>query len=254
MTIKVCLLTGASGTIGLAIAKALKASPTEWHIIVLGRRPPSDHCDKFLKVDSLSDEDVVTAVLDKHFESAKNSSDQSLNRLDLLVNCAGCSLGNDPIVDVTAEDFRATLELNVVVPFILSKYAMKKMAVPEGGRIINIGSVADQAPRLHSIPYTTSKVALRGLNRCLAVEGRHLTETTKINAEGGVVAVCLVNPGNVKSAIMSEEEAARRAKEEGFVEADDVGNFVANIANLPNETNALECMLMPTRQPLIGRG
>jgi len=256
-TTKVCLLTGASGTIGFAIADALKASSTDavkWHIIVIGRRPPSDHCDKFLKVDSLSDEDAVTAVIDEHFESVKNGSDPSLNRLDLLVNCAGCSLGNEPICDVSAADFRMVMELNVVVPFILSKYAMKKMATPDGGRIINIGSVADQAPRLHSIPYTTSKVALRGLNRCLSVEGRFLSETTKSNAEGGVVAVCLVNPGNVKSAIMSEEEAARRAKEEGFVEADDVGKFVANIANLPNETNALECMLMPTRQPLIGRG
>ncbi|KAL7492568.1 hypothetical protein ACHAWT_002171 [Skeletonema menzelii] len=253
MTSKVCLLTGASGTIGFAIAEALKSSSTDWYIIVLGRRPPSDHCDKFLKVD-LSDEEAVTKVLDEHFESVKSSSDQSLNRLDLLVNCAGCSLGNAPICDVSVADFRKVMELNVVVPFILSKYAMKKMATPEGGRIINIGSVADQAPRLHSIPYTTSKVALRGLNRCLSVEGRFLSETTKSNAEGGVVAVCLVNPGNVKSAIMSEEEAARRAKEEGFVEADDVGKFVANIANLPNETNALECMLMPTRQPLIGRG
>lgn len=256
MSTKVCLLTGASGTIGFAIAEALKASSTDahkWYIIVLGRRPPSDHCDKFLKVD-LSDEDAVNKVLDEHFESVKNSSDQSLNRLDLLVNCAGCSLGNEPICDVSAEDFRKVMELNVVVPFILSKYAMKKMATPEGGRIINIGSIAEEAPRLHSIPYTTSKVAMRGLNRCLSIEGRFLDETTKSNAEGGVVAVSLVNPGNVKSAIMSEEEAARRAKEEGFVEADDVGKFVANIANLPNETNALECTLMPTRQPLIGRG
>ncbi len=252
---KVCLLTGASGTIGFAIAKALKASDVDWHILVIGRRPAGlDYCDKFLKVDSFSDEDAVNKVLDEHFDSLKNSPDQSLNRLDLLVNCAGCSYGNEPISEVSAETFRMVLELNVVVPFILSKYAMKKMATPEGGRIINIGSIADQAPRLHSIPYTTSKIALRGLNRCLAVEGRHLSETTKINAEGGVVASCLVNPGNVRSAIMSEEEAARRSKEEGFVEADDVGKFVANIANLPNETNALECMLMPTRQPLIGRG
>lgn len=254
-TTKVCLLTGASGTIGFAIAKALKASDIiDWHILVIGRRPAGDYCDKFLKVDSFSDEDAVNKVLDEHFDSLKNSPDQSLNRLDLLVNCAGCSHGNDPISEVSAETFRQVLEINVVVPFILSKYAMKKMATPEGGRIINIGSVADQAPRLHSVPYFTSKVGLRGLNRCLAVEGRHLSETTKINAEGGIVASCLVNPGNVRSAIMSEEEAARREKEEGFVEADDVGKFVANIANLPNEANALECMLMPTRMPLIGRG
>ena len=70
----------------------------------------------------------------------------------------------------------------------------------------------------------------------------------------GVVAVCQIDPGNVRSAIMSPEEAARREKEEGFVEADDIGSYVAMVASLPNETNVLESMVMPTRQPLVGRG
>jgi NAD(P)-dependent dehydrogenase (short-subunit alcohol dehydrogenase family) len=269
---KVCLLTGASGTIGYAIARALKASSTSWHIIIIGRRPPPQSIthvddkspevlpyDKFLKADMTSESSVAFTLTD-HFESLKKSPDsnlQSLNKLDLLINCAGCSLGNVPIVDIPADTFREVMEVNLIMPFIMSKWAMAKMAAnsPAGGRIINIGSIAVESPRLHSVPYTTSKIALGGLTRALSIEGRFLAKTTKSSDAGdGFVAVCQINPGNVRSSIMSPEEAARREREEGFVEADDIGKYVAMVANLPNATNVLESMVMPTRQPLVGRG
>ena len=271
-TTKVCLLTGASGTIGYNIALALKASCTpslSWYIIIIGRRPPPSSItdvdgkppavlpyDTFLKAE-MTNEESVSTVLNAHFESLQKSTTDSvgLNRLDLLINCAGCSLGNEPICNVSADTFRDVMEVNLVVPFILSKYAMSKMATPDGGRIINIGSIAGESPRLHSVPYTTSKYALGGLTRAFSIEGRHLAQTTKTTEAGnGVVAVCQINPGNVRSAIMSAEEAARREKEEGFVEAEDIGKYVASIANLPNEANVLESTVMPTRQPLVGRG
>ena len=271
-TTKVCLLTGASGTIGYNIALALKASSTpslSWHIIIIGRRPPPSSItdvdgkppavlpyDTFLKAE-MTNEDSVSTVLNAHFESLQKSTTDSvgLNRLDLLINCAGCSLGNEPICNVSADTFRDVMEVNLIVPFILSKYAMSKMATPDGGRIINIGSIAGESPRLHSVPYTTSKYALGGLTRAMSIEGRHLAQTTNTTEAGnGVVAVCQINPGNVRSAIMSAEEAARREKEEGFVEAEDIGKYVAAIANLPNEANVLESTVMPTRQPFVGRG
>lgn len=271
---KVCLLTGASGTIGYAIAKALKASSSNrWHIVIIGRRPPQEvDCDAtppydtFLEVTDLTNESLVVATLNTHFESLKNNAtcakSQLLDRLDLLINCAGCSLGNEPIVDVAAETLRQVMEVNLIVPYILSRWAMSKMAIsiPSGGRIINIGSIACESPRLHSVPYTTSKYALSGLTRALSIEGRNLSKTTKCTelladgGSGGVVAVCQINPGNVRSAIMSAEEAARREREEGFVDVDDIGKYVAMVANLPNETNVLESTVMPTRQPLVGRG
>ena len=276
---KVCLLTGASGTIGYAIAQALKASSSSsnnnWHIILIGRRPPQTvdggsppPFDAFLQTEDLTNESMVVSTLNSHFESLKNSAriqSQALDRLDLLINCAGCSLGNEPIVDVPAETLRQVMEVNLIVPYILSRWAMSKMAMttPVGGRIINIGSIACESPRLHSVPYTTSKYALSGLTRALSIEGRNLSKTTKcatLTGEGGasstsgVVAVCQINPGNVRSAIMSAEEAARREREEGFVDVDDIGRYVALVANLPNETNVLESTVMPTKQPLVGRG
>lgn len=281
---KVCLLTGASGTIGAAIGRALKASTTtSWHIIVIGRRPPSQESennepiffDTFLLA-NLTDESSVTTSLDSYFDTLCQSTDgslQSLNRLDLLINCAGCSLGNVPLVDLSADTFREVLEVNLVAPFILSKWAMSKMAsnastattaVSDGGgcgRIINIGSIAVEAPRLHSVPYTVSKIALSGLTRCLSMEGRYLAKTTKSSSsttttigDDAFVAVCQINPGNVRSSIMSQEEAARREKEEGFVNVNDLGMYIAMVANLPLGANVLESTIMPTRQPLIGRG
>ena len=68
------------------------------------------------------------------------------------------------------------------------------------------------------------------------------------------MAVSQINPDNVRSSIMSAVEAVRKEKEEGFVEADDIGRYVAMVASLPNEANVLESTVMPTRQPLVGRG
>ena len=108
---------------------------------------------------------------------------------------------------------------------------------------------------LRSVPYTTSKYALSGLTRALSIEGRHLSQTTKVDGStNGVVAVCQINPGNVRSSIMSPEEIARREKEEGFVDPEDVAKMVATVANLPITVNVLESTVMPTRQPLVGRG
>ncbi len=120
---------------------------------------------------------------------------------------------------------RQVMEVNLIVPDVLSRWAMSKMAttIPSGGRIISIGSIACESPRL--VPYTTSKCALSGLSRALSIEGRNMTKTTKCaelvgGGGSGVVAVCQINPGNVRSAIMSTEEAAqapRRLRKIGYL-------------------------------------
>lgn len=270
---RVCVLTGASGVIGYAIAKALKTSTAqEWHVIIVGRRAPPPSItdvggkppeelpfDTFLAVADMTNEGLLTSTLSSHFETLRNHQDsevKALDRLDLLVNCAGCSLGNEPIVNVSADTFRSVMEINVVVPFILSKWAMAKFAAQDDNslsRIINIGSIACESPRLNMVPYATSKYALTGLTRAFSLDGRNLSQTTMTDTTG-MVAVCQINPGNVRSAIMSAEEMARREKEEGFVEPDEIGMYVANVAGMSNTVNVLESTVMPTRQPLVGRG
>lgn len=255
---KVCLITGVSGTIGYAISKALKSSPTaSWHVVIIGRRPPPSDMigtdvddagkptayDDFVKA-ALSDEADVTKVLDDYFSKQV----PELNRLDLLVNCAGSGAGGGPIANVSAETFRGVMEINLVAPYILSRYAFGKFQRPSkedagGGRIINIGSIAGQSPRADAVPYATSKFALGGLTQALSVDGREHN-----------IAVCQIDPGNVRSSIMSKEEMARREREEGLLDAEDVAKFVVLVSNSPNELNTLHMTVMPTRQPMVGRG
>jgi NADP-dependent 3-hydroxy acid dehydrogenase YdfG len=207
----------------------------------------------------MTNEELVNSELNSHFDYLCNHQDpeiKKLNRLDLLINCAGCSLGNEPIVNVSADIFRSVLEINVVVPFILSRWAMEKFAKQNDNslsRIINIGSIACESPRLNMIPYATSKFALTGLTRAFSLDGRNLAQTTMTDTNG-MVAVCQINPGNVRSNIMTPEEMARRENAEGFVEPDEVGMYVAHVADMRNTVNVLESTVMPTRQPLVGRG
>ena len=112
-----------------------------------------------------------------------------------------------------------------------------------GGRIINVGSISAFSPRPDSAPYTTSKFAIDGLTRALALDGRELN-----------IAVGVVHPGNVISELLSTEEVARREESEGFITAEDVAECVLTMAKLPLSANVLELTVMPTRQPLVGRG
>jgi len=175
-------------------------------------------------------EQLFSAVADEH------------GPCGLLVNNAGIAIGG-PTESMAAADFAQVLQVNVVGPFICSKYAFGQMRQHGGGRIINIGSISSESPRPDSAPYTTSKFAVDGLTRSLALDGRRHN-----------IAVGAIHPGNVMSELLSAEEIARREESEGFITADDVARCVLTMAELPPSANVLELSVMPTRQPLVGRG
>jgi|TARA_B100000524_G_scaffold346412_1_gene246546 NAD(P)-dependent dehydrogenase (short-subunit alcohol dehydrogenase family) len=132
---------------------------------------------------------------------------------------------------------------NVSGAFLCAREAFRQMPPRGGGRIINVGSISAFSPRPDSAPYTTSKFAIDGLTRALALDGRELN-----------IAVGVVHPGNVISELLSTEEVARREESEGFITAEDVAECVLTMAKLPLSANVLELTVMPTRQPLVGRG
>lgn len=170
--------------------------------------------------------------------------DTRCGRIDLVVNNAGINVAK-PFTDLTATDLQKVLNVNVVGAFTCSREAMKRMtnANNGGGRIINIGSIAATSPRPDSTAYTTSKFALQGLTRSLALDGR----------DKGI-AVGIIHPGNVVSELLSPEEVEIRGKTEGFLGPDDVANCVLTMATLPYSANVLEMTVVPTTQPFIGRG
>lgn len=239
---KLAVVTGGSGTIGKAIAGALLNQGAR--VVLTGRsldklhdaKAALPHGDSIscLACDVTKEESVVDL-----FQTIKND----LGGCNLLINNAGTALPG-ATTELSAADFDWVMKVNVTGPFLCSREAMKQMMVnKEGGRIINIGSISSESPRPDSAPYTTSKFAVRGLTQSLALDGRQHN-----------IAVGMINPGNVRSSLLSEEEIARREASEGFIEPEDVANCVVTMANMPNSANVLELTVIPTRQALVGRG
>ena len=98
-------------------------------------------------------------------------------------------------------------------------------------------------PRPNSTAYTTSKFAIAGLSKSLALDGRALG-----------IAVGTIHPGNVASDLLTPEELEARSKTEGFIQSEDVAQCVLTMAQLPCTANILEMTVLPTRQPFVGRG
>jgi NAD(P)-dependent dehydrogenase (short-subunit alcohol dehydrogenase family) len=170
--------------------------------------------------------------------------------VDIVVNNAGINVAA-ATEDLSASDMEAVLGVNVVGAFLCAREAIKRMKKQRndtgggggGGRIINIGSISASSPRPNSAAYTTSKFALLGLTKSLALDCR---------SDG--ISVGIIHPGNVVSALLSEEDIEVRGKTEGFLQAEDVAKCVLTMATLPDSANVLELTVIPTTQPLIGRG
>lgn len=241
----ICLVTGGSGTIGLAIAKSLVQGGAR-KVFITGRSlaklekaaiqiPNHANVVRCLPCDVTSEDEV-------DFLFAQIDQETGGGHVNLLVNNAGINAPG-ATVDLSAADFTRVLQTNVVGPFLCARAAMQRMqAAGKGGRIINIGSLSAYRPRPDSAPYTTSKFALNGLTQSLALDGR---------AHG--IAVGIIHPGNVASELLSEEMKAER-QSEGFLPAQHIADAVVSMANLPYSSNILELTITPTPQPYVGRG
>lgn len=241
---KLAVVTGGSGTLGKAIAGALLNQGAR--VVLTGRSleklqdaksslAASDDKVTCLSCDVTKEDSVINM-----FQQIK----QDLGGCHLLINNAGAMSPATDTTEVSASDFDWVMKVNVTGPFLCSREAMKQMKTnDDGGRIINIGSISAEAPRPNSCSYTTSKFAIRGLTQSLALDGRPHN-----------IAVGMIHPGNIRSALLTPEEMERREIAEGFIEAEDVANCVVTMANLPLSANVLELTVIPTRQPLVGRG
>jgi NAD(P)-dependent dehydrogenase (short-subunit alcohol dehydrogenase family) len=242
---KLALTTGGSGTIGVAIAKALAAQGSS--VVLTGRSMEKlERAAEKVRETSAPGATIYTISCDVSKEESVLQLYKEIDmikdgQLDLLVNNAGI---NSPgaTVDLSGADFEYVMKVNVLGPFLCSQQAFKRMKIMGGGRIINIGSLSSASPRPDSAPYTTSKFALQGLSTSLALDGR---------SHG--ISVGIINPGNVKSELLSEE-VIRERKHEGFLEPKEVADCVVHMASLPYTANVLEMTLLPTPQPFVGRG
>lgn len=168
------------------------------------------------------------------------------HRLDILVNNAGTTDGG-PLTDLAVETWDKVIATNLRGPFLCTRSAMRVMKAQGGGRILNIGSISAQRPRLNSAPYATSKFGLWGLTIVTALDGR----------EHGISACCL-HPGNVRVETSVEEVGATSGipdySSEPMMKVEEIAEVATLMASLPPHMNMLEAIVLPVKQAYLARG
>jgi len=171
-------------------------------------------------------------------------------RLDVLFNNAGLSAPSTNFGEVTWEQWREMLSVNLDGMFLCASAAFRMMRdqAPQGGRIINNGSISAHAPRPGSAPYTASKHAVTGLTKSIALDGRAFN-----------IACGQIDIGNAATAMTMRmtagvPQADGRMAVEPRMNVDDVGRSVLFMAGMPPDANVQFMTVMATHMPFIGRG
>jgi NAD(P)-dependent dehydrogenase (short-subunit alcohol dehydrogenase family) len=175
---------------------------------------------------------------------------ETYGRIDLLFNNAGISTRGIPFEELTYEQWMSVVAVNLTGSFLCAQHAfrMMKSQQPQGGRIINNGSVSAHVPRRNSTPYVATKHALTGLTRSLSLDGREYN-----------IACGQIDIGNAATT-RNEDTARGRLQAHGRVEAEPrmdvehVARGVVYMATLPLEANVQFMTVMATKMPYIGRG
>ena len=249
-TPRIALVTGAGSGIGQACATALLNDG--WHVVFVGRRAAALEaaigaagaavangvampCD-------VGDEHAVAAL----FDQVK----QRFGRLDLLFNNAGVSLPYTLPGDYDPAEWRRAVDVNLNGAFFCLSQAFKLMSTqaPQGGRIINNGSISAHAPRPGSIAYTATKHAITGLTKTAALDGRPFD-----------IAVGQIDIGNVASDMTQKmvagvPQADGSIKPEARMDMQAVADTFMAMARLPLSANMLFTTVMATKMPFVGRG
>lgn len=237
---RVAIVTGASTGIGRSIAVTFAKEGAK--VALAARR--GDALESLVREIQASGGNALAVPTDVTVEEQVlnlfRRTVDAFGRLDILVNNAGTAVGK-PTDELSLEAWRRVIDCNVTGAFLCSREALKIMKRQRGGRILNIGSVSAKVPRAHSAAYTTSKFALEGLTRSLAVDGR----------EYGVAASVL-QPGNVVTPLWNGREDVMRR--EGAMAPEDLARIALTMMTLPPEVNMYEAIVLPLTMPMLGRG
>jgi NAD(P)-dependent dehydrogenase (short-subunit alcohol dehydrogenase family) len=171
-------------------------------------------------------------------------------RLDLLFNNAGTGTPAVPTEDLSFEQWTAAVNVNLTGTFLCSQEAIRimKAQTPQGGRIINNGSISAHAPRPNTAAYTATKHAITGLTKCISLDGRRHN-----------IACGQIDIGNAATEMTERmargiEQANGTVSVEPRMDLRHVCDAVLYMANLPLEANVQFMTVMATRMPFIGRG
>jgi len=245
---KVAMVTGAGSGIGKAVALAFGREG--YHVVLAGRR--ADLLEEVAKAIGPKALAVPTDVADP--ASVKKlfaACQQKFGRLDVLFNNAGTGApGTILLEDLSIEMWQNVVNVNLSGVFYCMQEAFRMMKAqsPQGGRIINNGSISAHVPRPNSAPYTSTKHAVTGLTKAGSLDGRKYD-----------IAVCQIDIGNAGTDMTERmktgmPQANGTVAPEPTMDVENVAKTVLYMAGLPLEANAQFVTVMATKMPFIGRG
>lgn len=246
---RVAVVTGAGSGVGRAVTLALLRAG--YHVALAGRR--RDALEQTVsEADEASSRALVvpTDVCDPEAIRDLFARTQSaFGRLDVLFNNAGI-VRNGPLEDLTYEQWQSVVATNLTAAFLCTQEAFKMMKSqdPQGGRIINNGSVSAHAPRPNSASYTATKHAITGLTKSTALDGR------KYNIACGQIDIGNALTDNTAGMTQGVPQASGAIAVEPVMDVEHVAQSVLHMANLPLDANVLFMTVMATKMPLVGRG
>ncbi|HWJ99079.1 MAG TPA: SDR family oxidoreductase [Xanthobacteraceae bacterium] len=246
---KAAIVTGAGTGIGRSSAIAL--AKAGYAVGIVGRRKePLEETAKLagagakmlVLAHDVGKPDEVKALFAKVMKE--------FGRLDVLFNNAGMGTPAMPLEEITYEQWSAVVAVNLTGPFLCTQEAFRIMKdqKPQGGRIINNGSISAHTPRPFSSPYTSTKHAISGLTKASALDGRAYN-----------IAVGQIDIGNAATPMTERMtkgvlQPSGEMKPEPRMDVEHVAQAVVNMASLPLESNVLFMTIMATKMPFVGRG
>jgi NAD(P)-dependent dehydrogenase (short-subunit alcohol dehydrogenase family) len=247
---KIAVVTGAGTGVGRAAALALLGGG--WTVVLTGRRKEAleetiamagDAGPRALAVPA----DVADpASVDALFGTVK----AKFGRLDMLFNNAGQNVPGTPFEDLSYADWSRVVAVNLTGSFLCAQAAFRIMKdqSPQGGRIINNGSISAHTPRPDSAPYTATKHAITGLTKSVMLDGR------KYDICAGQIDIG--NAATPMTARMSKgvKQADGSVAVEPTMDVNHVGQAILHMANLPLESNIFTMTIKATKMPFEGRG
>ncbi|MFM2276603.1 MAG: hypothetical protein RL211_2475 [Pseudomonadota bacterium] len=246
---KVAIVTGAGSGIGKAAALALIKDG--YRVVLAGRR--LDPLSEVIAEGGLSEQGLAVSADVADPASVKALFDATVNafgRVDLLFNNAGVNAPGIPLEDLTLEQWKNVVDINLTGMFLCIQQAFRVMKAqsPRGGRIINNGSISATTPRPNSIAYTATKHAVQGLTKTASLDGRKYD-----------IAVGQIDVGNAATEMAQRMatgviQANGEIAIEPLIDVNIVGQSVLYMASLPLQANVMFHTVMATKMPFAGRG
>jgi len=249
-TQKIALVTGAGSGVGRVTAVALLNDG--WTVVLAGRR--ADPLQTLQAEATARGQTALAVPTDvtgpESVEALFNTIESRFGRLDLLFNNAGVNAPAVPMDELPLEKWFNAINTNVTGVYLCARaaFGLMRRQSPQGGRIINNGSISAHTPRPFTAPYTASKHAVTGLTKSLALDGR------AFNIVAGQIDI-----GNAMTELSERMtrgvlQANGTVAPEPMMDAVHVAKAVRHMASLPLDANVLTMTVMASAMPFTGRG